>query len=170
MNGRIDAHFPDPESFVRGLKVLREAGIRGFEAYAPATLVAVEDLLPRPGSPVRFITFGGAVCGCLVAFGLCIVTALNYNLVVGGKLPAQIMGYFVPAFELTILFGGLATIAAVVLLCKTNPFAATPPGYFPGVCNNKFSVSVPLPEGAPAIDDLLREAGAEEIRYAARSR
>ncbi len=82
---------------------------------------------------------------------------------VGGKWPANWLPYCVIGFELTILLGGLATVAAIFALARLSPRSPRE-AYDPRVQVDKFAIAVHCDaEQLAAVDQLLRDAGAEEV-------
>ena len=159
----VQAVFATPEDFVGGLKALREAGVTDFEAYGQTTLDAVEPLLPRKGSPVRFVTLAAGLVGCALGFWLCIGSALLYGKIVGGKPPVSLIPYCIVGFELTILFGGVLTLVGVIGLARLRP-CPVPQEYVPDYSADKFGITVrPTPEQRDAVERLMKTAGAEQV-------
>ncbi|MBI1845403.1 MAG: DUF3341 domain-containing protein [Candidatus Rokubacteria bacterium] len=82
----------------------------------------------------------------------------------GGKPVVSIPPFVIIAFELTILFGGLATVLGVVTLGRLPRLRPTPT-YDPRFTNDRFGVAVHCPPGrGGSVRDILRTAGAEEVR------
>lgn len=160
---RIQSVFGAPEPFVEALKGLREAGIGDFEAFAPTGIEAVEQYMPRRGSPMRFITLAAGICGAAAGLALCIGSAVLYGDIVGGKPPVSLIPYCVVGFELTILVAGVMTLAAVLGLSRLRPQPLRN-DYVPGFSSDKFGITiVATPEQAQSVAGLLRSAGAEEV-------
>jgi molybdopterin-containing oxidoreductase family membrane subunit len=91
-------------------------------------------------------------------------SSLVWGLTVGGKDPVSIPPYVVIAFEMTILFGGIATLIGMVTLGRLPRFTPSPT-FDPRFTNDRFGVAVHCsPERAPSVRDILRTAGAEEVR------
>jgi hypothetical protein len=67
-------------------------------------------------------------------------------------------------FELMILFGGIATLIGMVTLGRLPKFR-TSSSYDPRFTNDRFGVAVHCAaERAASVRDILRAAGAEEVR------
>ena len=67
-------------------------------------------------------------------------------------------------FEMMVLFGGIATLIGMVVLGRLPRFRPSP-SYDPRFTNDRFGVAVHCaPERSPSVRDILRDAGAEEIR------
>jgi hypothetical protein len=118
----------------------------------------------RPLSNVRLFTLAGALTGTATGFFLTIWSSLKWELITGGKDPVSFPPFVIIAFELTILFGGLATLVALLLLGKlpkTKPSAT----YDPRFTVDRFGVAVACPpETVEQVRSLLTGAGAEEVR------
>jgi cytochrome bd-type quinol oxidase subunit 1 len=83
---------------------------------------------------------------------------------VRGKPIASIPPYVVIGFELTILMGALSTVAAVALFSVLMGKRGV--AYDPRFSDDMIGVFVPTaPEQVGPIEQLLRSAGAEEVRH-----
>jgi molybdopterin-containing oxidoreductase family membrane subunit len=106
----------------------------------------------------------GALTGTATGFFLTIWSSLKWELVTGGKAPVSFPPFVIIAFELTILFGGLATLVAMLLLGRL-PKTKPSPTYDPRFTLDRFGVAVDCPpETAEQVRALLTTAGAEEVR------
>jgi molybdopterin-containing oxidoreductase family membrane subunit len=158
--------FAHVDTTVRALEELRAQGYDDLEVYMPAPMHEIEDVMERgrPVSRVRLFTLIGALTGTASGFTLTIWSAMQWGLVTGGKPVASIPPFVVIAFELTILFGGLATALGMFLLGRLPRFRPTA-AYDPRFSNDRFGVAVQCPPGRGAsVGAILRGAGAEEVR------
>ena len=87
----------------------------------------------------------------------------DYPIVVGGKPLGSIVPYVVIGFELTILFGAIATLLGVAY----NAWRSNQRGAFdPRFTNDTIGIFVPCPdERRNALEELLTKNGAVEVRY-----
>jgi len=160
--GRVMSVFREVGGLVTALRAAQSRGFRKLSVYSPIGLPALEPLLPRQGSPIRFFVLAGAIAGCLLAFWMCIGSALLYGLIVGGKWPASVLPYCVIGFEFTILFGGLTAIITIIAFARLRPAVAE--CYDPAFGEDRFGLCVYCPpEQTEAVAAMLREAGAEEV-------
>ena len=85
----------------------------------------------------------------------------------GGKPPMGLPvspPYVVIMFEMMILFGGIATLIGMVALGRLPQFRPSPT-YDPRFTNDRFGVAVHCaPERSASVREILRAAGAEEVR------
>ncbi|HEV8381345.1 MAG TPA: DUF3341 domain-containing protein [Gemmatimonadales bacterium] len=147
------------------IKRLRAAGHTDFTVYSPIPRHEIEAALGQPVSPVRMFTLIGGIAGCSIGAWLTLWMSADWPLVVGGKPVGSIPPYVVIMFEMTILFGALATILGILF---NSAFAARRAGtimYDPRFTNDRFGIFVPAEGGkSAAVEKLLRDAGAEEVR------
>jgi molybdopterin-containing oxidoreductase family membrane subunit len=161
--------FAHVDTIVRALEELRAKGYHDLTVYTPLPVHEIEDVLERdrPVSRVRVFTLLGALVGLVSAWLLTQWTSLKWDLFVGGKPPIGFPvspPYVVIMFEMMVLFGGIATLIGMVVLGRLPKFK-TSPAYDPRFTNDRFGVAVYCsPERGPSVRDILRSAGAEEVR------
>lgn len=167
--------FAHVDTTVRALEELQAKGYRDVEVYSPAPLHEIEEVLERdrPVSRVRLFTLLGGLTGIVSAFLLTIWSSLKWGLVTGGKflqltedgiVGASLPPFFIIAFELMVLFGGVATFIGLVTLARlprVRPSAAFDPRF----TDDRFGVAVHCsPDRRPSVRQILTAAGAEEVR------
>jgi molybdopterin-containing oxidoreductase family membrane subunit len=158
--------FAHVDTTVRALEELKAKGYHDLTVYMPVPVHQIEDVLERdrPVSRVRLFTLIGALVGTMSGFFLTIWSSLVWDLTVGGKHPVSIPPYVVIAFEMTILFGGVATLIGMVTLGRLPRFRPSPT-YDPRFSNDRFGVAVHCaPERGGSVREILAGAGAEEVR------
>lgn len=158
--------FAHVDTTVEAIRQLRAKGYPDLTVYTPAPVVDIEDEVERvrPLSKVRLFTLIGGLTGTATGFFLTIWSSLIWSLITGGKDPVSYPPFIVIAFELTILFGGLSTVVAVLVLGRL-PKIKRSPTYDPRFSLDRFGVAVSCPvDRADAVGALLTSAGAEEVR------
>ncbi len=113
----ILASYDYLDSAVEAIEDLREAGFKrkSIRAFAPVPEHDLEHAMGYGQSPVRVFALVGALTGTATGFALSIFTAMDWPLVTGGKPIVSIPAFVVIAFELTILFGALATVIGLFI-------------------------------------------------------
>jgi hypothetical protein len=160
----ILASFVHIDAAVDAIRALRAMGRRDLVVYSPAPNHEIEEALNHRVSPVRLFTLIGGLSGCTAGFAMTIWMSSDWPTVVGGKPIASIPPYVVIAFELTILFGALSTVAAVALFSALMGKRGV--AYDPRFSDDQIGIFVPVtPDQQPAVEQLLRSAGAVEVRY-----
>ena len=158
--------FAHVDTTLDAIRKLRDKGFSELTVYTPVPVEEIEEEIEkvRPLSKVRFFTLIGGLTGTATGFFLTIWTSIQWELVTGGKAPVSFPPFVIIAFELTILFGGLSTLVALLVLGrlpKLKPSAA----YDPRFTVDRFGVAVACPpETADQVRALLTGAGAEEVR------
>lgn len=110
------AEFATADELLAAARRAREAGYRHAEAYSPFPVDGLADALGYTRSRVPLVTLLGATAGGLLGFFMQWYSAvLDYPLNIGGR-PLNSWPMFVPVtFELTVLFGAIAAVLAVLV-------------------------------------------------------
>ena len=161
---RILGIFAHLDTFTRAIRDLRHSGYDDLTALSPVWRHEIEEALGARKSPVRFFTLVGGLFGGATALILTIATSLHYPLITGGKPIISVPPYLIIVFELVILFGALGTILGMLINIRL-PRIRLEPGYDPRFSEDRFGLWVRCgADEAYRVQDLLREAGAEEVR------
>jgi hypothetical protein len=158
--------FAHADTTLRAIQGLRAKGFSDLKVYTPVPVEEIEEEMDgiRPLSKVRLFAVVGGLLGMATAFFLTIWTSLKWELITGGKAPVSIPPFIIIVFELTILFTGLSTLIAVLILGRL-PQTKPSPTYDPRFTVDRFGVAVACPvEKAEAVGAMLSSAGAEEVR------
>jgi hypothetical protein len=132
--------------------------------FSPIPTAEIEDDLDRPPSPVRYFTFTGGILGCITGFVLTYWTFFAWPLHVGGKPLSSFPVTIVMMFELTVLLGGLFSLAAVFIFSRI-PALTIKPGYHARFSEDLFGVFVHTSEeeGKRTARQVLDGLGALEV-------
>lgn len=114
----ILASYEYLDSTVDAIEGLKKAGFKGIKAFAPYPEHHIEDALGYDQSPVRVFTLVGGLTGTATGFAFTTWTSMDWPLIVGGKPIVSIPAYVVIAFEMTVLFGALATVIGLFILSR----------------------------------------------------
>ena len=161
--------FVHVDTTVRALEELKAKGYHDLTVYTPVPVHEIEDVVERdrPVSKVRLFTLLGGLTGLASGWILTAWTSLKWGLILGGKPPIGFPvspPYVVIMFELMILFGGIATLIGMVTLGRLPRFSPSP-SYDPRFTSDRFGVAAHCAaERAASVRDILRGAGAEEVR------
>jgi Protein of unknown function (DUF3341) len=152
--------FAEPRRAAGAVRALRSHGF-GVRAGMPAPFPEVMRALARPKSPVAFLALPGATVGIACGLLLTVLTSLSWRLVTGGKPIVSIPPFVVISFELSVLVGALANLAAVALgTWRGGRRQAFPvPQLFDGD-----RIGILAAGGDPALAArILRDSGADEV-------
>jgi hypothetical protein len=157
--------FHDPDSALEAAGALKSAGFARPELQSPIPLHGVEAVLGPKKSVIKRFTFFGGIFGAIGGFTLAAGTAVLYLHPTGGRPIITIPPFLIISYEMTILFGILATVLGFLISARFP--AIRERIYLPEAAVDKFVVTVPC-ENAERIDraeTILRDAGAEEVRH-----
>ena len=153
------------DNFTHALENIRNVPeIEKFEAFSPTSYHEIEHASGFGASPVRWVTLVCGLIGTLTGFFLCYLVDLDWPLVVGNKTPGiySLPAFIVVMFELTILFGGLGTILAMLWFCKIpNIKVNILDSRF---TDDRFGIYIPNAGANSPAAKLLKDWGAEEVR------
>jgi molybdopterin-containing oxidoreductase family membrane subunit len=156
------ASFVHVDAATEAIAGLKARGFRDLTVYTAAPNHEIEQVLDEPVSWVRAFTLIGGLVGVASGFAMTIWMSRDWPLLVGGKPIAAIPPYVVIAFELTILYGSLCTVAGMLLLSLRKSLRGRP--YRPSFSNDRIGVFVSCPpEQAESVRTLFQQAGSEEV-------
>lgn len=156
--------FQHVDATTTAVERLRGAGLKDLTVYAPLPHHDIEHALHRPESSVRVFTLVGGLTGTATGFALPIWTSLDWPLITGGKPIISIPPFVIIAFELTVLFGALATVLGLFLnILRARPKADY--AYDPSFSAGSFGIFVADAGGREGeARRLMEESGATEVR------
>ena len=137
--------FDDPESLLEATAKVRDSNFKDFDCYTPYAVHGLEHAQGLPRSKVTYITgifaFTGTTCAFLWEYA---ASKTWWPHVIGGK-PFNSLPAFVPVmFELSILFGGLATFWAMVGFNRLPNLKRR--AFDPSLTNNRFAILIEAPK------------------------
>ena len=155
--------FQDPESALEAAGKLKGAGFAP-EVMSSIPLEGVEEVLGEKKSVIRRFTLFGAITGGLSGFALAAGTAVLYVHPTGGRPIITFPPFLIITYELTILFGILATVLGFFISARLPVIKERV--YVPESAVDRFAVAVACDrdEQLQRAGAILSEAGAEEVR------
>ena len=142
---------------------LRQAGLRHIALYSPVHIHDSQGDIATGESSIGFLALGGAVIGAAAGFLLSVGTSVQWPLITGGQPIISLPPFLVISFELTILFGVLATVLGMLWGISRN--RRNPNIYHSRFSADRFGLQVVCAEDQIAsVKNLLFSAGAEEVR------
>jgi hypothetical protein len=160
------ATFSNADRLIHAVRAVREENFRIYDVYAPYPIHNLDEAMGLRRSKLPWVTLLLGGTGLLSALLLQFYTnILDWPLNVGGK-PANSTLAFIPiTFELTVLIGGLATVAALFIRARLYP-GKRECLIAEGVTNNTFALVLrrrdEFFDTARALS-LLEESGADQI-------
>jgi hypothetical protein len=161
------AAYRHVDAAVDAIHKMKELGMKNVTVYTPIPNHEIADALGEPISPVRLWTLIGGLTGCFTGFAMTLWMSYDYPVVVGGKPLGSVLPYVVIAFELTILFGALSTIAGLIVHAYTGT-KRRPAPYDPRFSDDHIGVFVPCSaERQTQVEHALKASGAVDVKVEA---
>ncbi|MCG8433334.1 MAG: DUF3341 domain-containing protein [Gammaproteobacteria bacterium] len=166
MKTEILGIFQYEDDFLDAAKKLRADGFDDLTLMSPIPMHQVEEILQKKKPVIRRFTLGGAILGALSGFALAAGTALVFILPTGGRPIITMPPFLVISYELTILFGVLATLVGFHIASGLPAWHDKP--YRMETNIDRFSILIACQQDSEVgkAEQILSEAGAEEISKA----
>ena len=145
---------------------MQSSGFDNISLLSPVPLEEAQEVLGLgKSSPVRRFSLVGAIIGAISGFAMAVGTALVFILPTGGRAIITLPPYLIITYEMTILFGVLATLLGFYFISGLPAWHDRP--YLSSASMDRFVVVV---KGASAdqvakAEEIIQQAGAEEIRH-----
>lgn len=174
--------FDQPSELIDATVKVRDARYQYFDTFTPFPVHGLEAAQGLKRSPIPYITFIAGLTGGFLAFLFQYWTsAVDWPLNVGGK-PFNSWPAFIPiCFELTVLFAGLSTVAAMFIFNGLPNVKRK--AFDPGLTRDRFAILIGAPLAVEEDDEaavrrasrfkkfdiaeateFLRRVGAKEVR------
>ena len=156
--------FDAPATALAAAGELKGAGFDTPSVISPIPLHGAEEVLGEKKPVIKRFSFFGGIFGALFGFTLAAGTAVLYLHPTGGRPIIAIPPFLIITYEMTILCGILATVIGFLISARFP--AIRERLYVPEAAVDKFAVAVVCQdaEGYRRAEEILRSAGAEEIR------
>ena len=143
---------------------LKGSGFEQITLMSPIPLEGVEEVLGKKKSVIKRFALFGAIIGGLSGFLLAAGTAVLYVLPTGGRPIITVPPYLIITYEMTILFGVLATLIGFFISARLPAWKDRT--YTHEISVDRFGVLVACgpQEDAGLADKIMLEEGAEEVR------
>ncbi len=160
------AVYDQPDPLVEVVKRLKNRGYEDLEVYSPAPFAEIDDAVMEKPSRVRIFTLIGGLLGAFTGFFITIWMSNDWPLMIGGKPYSSIPPYVIISFELTVLFGGLATLIGLLTVGKLpyGKFGVHDDAYSERFSAEEFGLVVECADRDVAeVDALMRAHSAKEV-------
>ncbi|AMW05140.1 DUF3341 domain-containing protein [Gemmatimonas phototrophica] len=156
--------FHHLDSTVSAIEELKKKKLGDVTVFSPTIRHELDDAIAGPNSVVRRFTLIGGLLGVSFGYWIAIWSSNYWPLVTGGKAIASWIPYTIIGFEVMVLVGALSTVAGMFINSRVPRLTATV-GYDDRFSAGHFGVFIACDATkASAAEDLLRHAGAEEVR------
>lgn len=156
--------FDSEEKLLQATEAARGSGAAIRDVYTPYPVHGIDDAMGIRRSRLPLVTFLAGLTGCVLGLGFQIwAMSIDWPINVGGKPYTSIPAYIPVTFELTVLIGGLATVAALFFKAKLFP-GAKKPILDVRVTDDRFVLALDAGAQDSALRDLLSKHGAVEVK------
>ena len=161
------ATFSDADSLVKAVKATTRENFKVYDVYAPYPIHGLDEAMGIRRSRLPWVTF---IVGLSALTGALILqfytSVLDWPLNVGGKPNNSTLAFLPITFELTVLLGGLSTVAALFIKARLYP-GKKEQLIAEGVTNNKFALVLRKKDAsfdARRARQLLEQSGADRVQ------
>ena len=154
--------FADEHALLSAAIAARAAGHTNLQAWSPFPVHGLDPVLGLKRSLIGRPVFTVALAGFLFTFiGICWLMVGDWAVIYGGKPYFTWQLWVVPTLETGLLFAAVVNLKACFAACKLipDPFTQVPDVR---VTDDQFALAIG--DDAIAAEDLLRKAGATDIR------
>jgi hypothetical protein len=160
------ATFPDTDNLLRAVRKARREMFRVYDVFTPFPVHGLDEALGVRRTRLPWATLLCALTGLTTAVVLQFYTnILDWPLDVGGKPDNSTLAFVPICFELSVLFGGLGSVAALLLRARLYP-GKKAWLVNPGITDDVFAMVVRRPsddETHQRALALLKECGAATV-------
>lgn len=160
------ATFSETDPLLRAVRKARREMFRVYDVFAPFPVHGLDEALGVRRTRLPWVTLLCALTGLATAVTLQFYTnVLDWPLDVGGKPDNSTLAFVPICFELSVLFGGLGTVAALLVRARLYP-GKKPWLFNPGVTDDVFAMVLRRPsddETHQRALALLKECGAASV-------
>lgn len=161
--------FESEEAVLEAVRAVREAGHLIQDVYTPFPVHGMDDAMGLPSSVLPKYCFAFGVTGLtLTLLFQYWVSVFNWPMNIGGKPFAASPALIPVAFEVTVLFAGLGSVATLFALRGMRP-GRRPEVPVLGGTDDRFLVAVHEGGQGAAVRALLGRAGALSVDEGGRS-
>ena len=163
----VVATFSDSHTLMDAVNAVRAEQFRIYDVYAPYPVHGLDQAMGLRRSRLPWVTLVAGLTGVTLALAFQFYTAvLDWPLNVGGKPDNSTLAFVPITFELTVLLGGLSTVAALLFRARLYP-GRRPALVAQGVTNDTFAMALRIRETSfdlHRLREILKRSGAREIR------
>ena len=160
------ATFPDTENLLSAVRKARREMFRVYDVFTPFPVHGLDEALGVRRTRLPWATLLCALTGLTTAVVLQFYTnILDWPLDVGGKPDNSTLAFVPICFELSVLFGGLGSVAALLLRARLYP-GKKAWLVNPGITDDVFAMVVRRPsddETHQRALALLKDCGAASV-------
>lgn len=158
--------FDDEDILLKGIKSIREQGIKIHEVYSPFPVHGIDDVLGYKRSRLSIVAFLFGLVGTSLALTMQIgMMGVDWPMIIGGKDHVPIPTFIPVTFELTVLLAAFGMVGTFLVISNLKPWSK-PVQFDIRATDDKHVMAIDLGKNKiekSAIIDVLKASGASEI-------
>lgn len=163
----VVGYYFSPEEILAAAEKARLRNFKKFDTFTPFPVHGMDDAMGLKRSTLPYVSFAAGIAGLSAAIGLEVWThAYSWPINVGGKPLFAIAAYVPIFFELTVLFAGVTTAAAMFTAYLGLPNWSQPI-FHPDITNDRFALAIEVDseDQVEPVKKFLREIQAQDIHH-----
>jgi hypothetical protein len=159
------ATYSDANSLMKAVETLRAENLKIHDVYAPYPIHGLDQAMRLRRTRLPLVTLFAGLTGCALAIAFEFYTnVLDWDMNVGGKPSNSALAFIPIGFEITVLMGGLATVAALLLRARLFP-GNRECLIVEGVTDNRFALVIPKSDSAETnrAREILQQSHADKL-------
>lgn len=160
--------FDNESKLLKGIKNIKEAGIRIQDVYTPYPVHGLDEALGYKRSRLPIAAFLFGLTGTALALVLQFWTmGVDWPMIIGGKDYAPLPSFIPVTFELTVLLSALGMVGTFMIISDLKPYKK-PRIYDIRSTDDKYVMAIDLARNKlekEKINKSLNENGALEVYY-----
>ncbi len=164
------ALFDTPDKIIHAAKTVAEKGFKKFDVNTPYPVHGMDKAMKLTKSKIGWVTLIFGLTGTLTAVTMMgWMMAIDYPIVIGGKPLFGLPGFGPIMFELSVLFGAVITVVALIIFFLKLPNNSHPvhdTEYMKNVSSDKYGILIEATDpkfNETEVEALFKELGAEKI-------
>jgi hypothetical protein len=159
----VVATFSDAASLLRAVRAVRGENLRIYDVYAPYPIHGMDAAMGVRRTRLPLVTLLAGLAGLALAITFQFYAGiLDWNMNVGGKPDNSTLAFIPISFELAVLMGALATVAALFLRARLFP-GRRECLMAEGVTDHMFALVIRKSTDTDGGREVLERCGAEAI-------
>jgi hypothetical protein len=161
-NTFLIATFTNPEKLVHAVKAVCAEDFRVYDVYSPYPIHGMDEAMGVRHSRLPWVTFLAGLAALSFALAFQFYTnVFDWPLNVGGKPDNSTLAFVPVCFELTVLIGGLSTVAALFFRARLFPGKRERLAV-KGITDDKFALVLRKGDMQRA-REILEQSGAKKV-------
>ena len=159
--------FDDEDVLLKGIKKVRNSGVKIQEVYSPFPVHGIDDALGYKKSRLPIAAFMFGMTGTALALLMQIwMLGYDWHMIIGGKNFASLPPFIPVTFELTVLLSALGMVGTFMIVSDMKPYK-WPRQFDIRSTDDKHVMAIDLSANTGKSKDelsrILKDSGASEV-------